>query len=141
MTPAHRSLNQRLRSLIPTAAPSFTPASPKGYSLIGSLKPTPLPEPTPPADVLATTKYLFVENVASQRWKQSYLGTAPEEGYVKMYVTSVTKVGFINWCHGWVLRAPLAGTQKWIIEPDESLICSGHLTPFPGPSSEPAKGP
>jgi hypothetical protein len=129
-----------LKSLIPTAAPSFTPSPPKRYSFLGNLKPTPEPEPTPPAQVLAATKYLFVENISAQRWKQSYLGTAPEERYVKMYVTSVKRIGFINWCTGWVLRAPTAGSSKWIIEENESLICSGHLEPFTPPSvTNPAK--
>ncbi len=133
-------MNERLRNLIPTAAPSFSPAPVIGHSLLGSIKPTPEPEPTPPPSVLAATKFLFVENVASQRWKESILGTAPEERYVKMYVTSVKRIGFINWCTGWVLRAPLAGSKEWIIEENESLICSGHLEPFTPPSPEPSKG-
>lgn len=134
------SLSQRLRNLIPTAAPSFTPAPRKSYSFLGNLKPTPVPEPTPPPEVVAATKFLYVENVGGQRWKQSYLGVAPEERYVKMYVTSVKRIGFINWCTGWVLRAPVAGGEKWIVEPNESLICSGRLSPFTPPSPEPSKG-
>jgi hypothetical protein len=133
--PKHgQSLNERLKNLIPTAAPSFSPAPPKRYSFVGNLKPTPEPEPTPPPEVLAATKYLYIENVGGQRWKQSYLGTAPEERYVKMYVTSVKRIGFINWCTGWVLRAPVAGSQKWIVESGVSLICSGHLEPFTPPT-------
>lgn len=134
----HRpSLNERLQSLIPTSAPSFTPAPSNARYNIGSILPSPPPEPTPPPNVLAATKFLYVENVAGQRWKQSFLGTAPEERYVKMYVTSVRRVGFINWCTGWVLRSPMAGNQKWIIEPNESFICSGHLAPFTPPSPLP----
>lgn len=135
------TLNERLNNLIPTAGPSFTPAPAKRYSELGSIKPTPEPEPTPPPQVIAATKYLYVENVASQRWKQSILGTAPEERYVKMYVTSVKKIGFINWCTGWVLRAPIAGSSKWIIEPNESLVCGGHLEQFSPPSPLPTSGP
>lgn len=138
----HLSLSERLKSLIPTAAPSFTPApQPTARYFIGNIKPTPEPEPTPPADVIAATKFLYVENVASQRWKQSWLGTAPEERYVKMYVTKVKRIGFINWCTGWVLRSPMAGDEKWIIEPNESFICAGHLEPFMPPSPLPTSAP
>jgi hypothetical protein len=135
------TLNQRLQNLIPTSAPSFTPAPPKRYSGIGSLAFTPPPEPTPPPEVLAATKFLYVENVAAQRWKQSWLGTAPEERYVKVYVTSVKTVGFIRWCTGWVLRAPLAGNEHWIVEPNSSFICAGHLAPFTPPVPLPTSGP
>jgi hypothetical protein len=139
--PVHNSLNQRLQRLIPSPHPSFTVAPPKRYSGLGSLLPTPEPEPTPPPEIIAATKYLFVEDVAAQRWKQSYLGTAPEERYVKMYVTRVRRVGFVNWCTGWVLRAPIAGNEKWIVEPDESFICTGRLQPFSPPSPAPTGAP
>jgi hypothetical protein len=137
----HTSLSQRLNSLIPTAGPPVSPEPPKTYTYLGNFHPTPEPEPTPPPDVIAVTKFLFVENVAGQRWKQSYLGTAPEERYVKVYVRSVKRIGFIQWCTGWVLRAPMAGSQKWIIEPDESFVCQGHLQPFTPPSPLPSSGP
>lgn len=137
----HRSLNERLRSLIPSAAPSVSSAPPQHYNLLGKILPTPVPEPTPPPDVIAATKFLFVEGVAAQRWKQSWLGTAPEERYVKMYVTSVKRIGFVQWCTGWVLRAPMAGDEKWIIEPNESFICAGHLEPFVPPSPLPSSSP
>jgi hypothetical protein len=134
-------LNERLKSLIPTAAPSFSPAPATViHSGVPNITITPEPEPTPPPDVLAATKFLYVENVGAQRWKQSWLGTAPEERYVKMYVTGVKRIGFIKWCTGWVLRSPEAGASKWIVEPNESLICSGHLDPFTQPSPEPPNG-
>ena len=135
------TLNQRLNSLIPTPGPSFTPEPVKRYGIGGSIRPTPQPEPTPPPEVIAATKFLYVENPPSQRWKESILGVAPEERYIKMYVTSVKKIGFINWCKGWVLRSPIAGSNKWIIEPNESLICGGHLEPFSAPSPLPSSGP
>lgn len=137
---AHQSLNQRLASLIPTAAPSFSPAPRKHYSFLNIPRPTPEPEPTPPPDVIAATKFLYTENVASQRWKQSILGTAPEERYVKMYVTAVRRIGFVKWCTGWVVRSPLAGDVKWIVEPRVSYICQGRLDPFTPPPREPSKG-
>jgi hypothetical protein len=137
----HPTLNQRLNNLIPAAGPSVTPEPPKRYTYLSDFHPSPEPEPMPPPDVIAVTKFLFVENVASQRWKQSYLGTAPEERYVKVYVRSVKRIGFIQWCTGWVLRAPMAGSQKWMIEPDESFICQGHLQPFTAPSPLPSSGP
>jgi hypothetical protein len=138
-----RSLNERLRNLIPTAAPSFTPAPPKHYAFNGSLVPTPEPEPTPPAEVLAATKFLYVENVASQHWKVWPLGASPEEIYVKMYVTSVRKVGFVNWCTGWVLRMPVTDNtnRHWIVEPNESFMCAGHLEPFTPPVPMPTGTP
>lgn len=136
----HPSLNERLRSLIPTSAPS-TPKPPTSSWRVGNIVGTPEPEPTPPPDVIAATKFLYVENVGSQRWKQSWLGTAPEERYVKVYVTSVKRVGFIKWCTGWVLRAPIAGSQKWIVEPNESFVCAGRLEPFTAPSPLPTGSP
>jgi hypothetical protein len=138
-----RSLNERLRNLIPTAAPSFTPAPPKHYSFNGSIVPTPEPEPTPPPDVLAATKFLYVENVGSQRWKVWPLGASPEEIYVKMYVTSVRKVGFVNWCTGWVLRMPVTDYQHrhWIVEANQSFMCAGHLEPFTAPVPVPTGSP
>lgn len=136
------SLNQRLQNMIPTGSPQPTPASHavQHYSFLKGLVPTPVPEPTPPPQVLAQTHFLYQEDVGSQRWKQSYLGTAPEEQSVKMYVTSVKRIGPVAWCSGWVVRSPIAGTSKWIVEPDEHLICSGKLTPFTPPPPEPSKG-
>lgn len=137
------SLNARLQHLIPTAAPSFTPAPAVRQYNVGNIMPTPPPEPMPPPQVIAATKFLYVENVGGQRWKQSILGTAPEERYVKMYVTSVKRVGFLNWCTGWVLRMPITdyAHMHWIIEPDQSFICSGHLQPFVPPSPLPSSAP
>ena len=136
------ALNQRLQNLIPTGSPQPTPAAhaPQHYSFLKGLVPTPEPEPTPPPQVIAQTHFLYQEDVGSQRWKQSFLGTAPEEQSVKMYVTSVKHIGPVAWCSGWVVRSPIAGTSKWIVEPDEHLICSGKLTPFTPPSPEPSKG-
>ncbi len=136
------TLNERLKSLIPTASPSpsASRAPGKRYSFLNGLVPTPEPEPTPPPQVIAATKFIYEENVAKQRWKQSILGTAPEEHYVKMYVTSVRHLGFVTMCKGWVVRAPIAGNQHWIVEADEEFICSGHLEPFTQPSPEPPKG-
>lgn len=138
------SLNERLQSLIPTAGPSFSPApQPTARYNIGTMTFTPPPEPTPPPDVIAATKFLYVENVQAQRWKQSILGTAPEERYVKMYVTSVKRIGFINWCTGWVIRMPESDREHmhWIVEPNQSFICGGHLEPFTPPSPSPSSGP
>jgi hypothetical protein len=134
------TLNQRLQSLIPTAGPSVSPAPPKHYRFGVDFTVTPEPEPTPPPEVVAATKFTYEENVASQRWKQSFLGTSPEEAYVKMYVTGVKRVGFIKWCTGWVVRAPMAGSRKWIVEPNSSFICAGHLEPFTPSSPEPPGG-
>jgi hypothetical protein len=138
-----KSLNERLRSLIPTAAPSVSPAPAKRYTFNGRLVPTPEPEPTPPPEVLAATKFLYVENVGSQHWKAWPLGASPEEIYVKMYVTSVHKVGFVNWCTGWVLRMPVTDYQHrhWIIEPNQSFMCAGHLEPFTPPMPVPTGSP
>ena len=148
------SLNQRLQSLIPTAAPSTaSPAPAKHYSFL-NIKSTPEPEPTPPPDVLAATKYLYVENIAGQKWKHWPLGAAPEELAVKMYVTSIKRIGPITWCTGWVLRYPMNSTDrggytvdsdrdltpKPVIEPNASFICSGHLEPFTPPTPEPPAG-
>ena len=71
------------------------------------------------------------------------MGASPEEIYVKMYVTSVRKVGFVNWCTGWVLRMPMTDYQHrhWIIEPNESFMCAGHLEPFNAPVPAPTGTP
>jgi hypothetical protein len=135
-----RSLNQRLNSLIPTAAPSFTPGARKHYSLFNMPKPTPEPEPTPPPQVIAATHFIYFENIGGQKWKQSFLGTAPEEGYVKMYVTAVHYTLGVRRCTGWVVRAPLAGNEKFIVEENASYICTGHLEPFTPPPPEATKG-
>jgi hypothetical protein len=147
-----QSLNQRLKSLIPTAAPAPSPAAGKHYSFV-NLRFSPPPEPTPPPDVIAATKYVYSENIASQHWKHWPLGAAPEEVALRMYVTAVKHIGPITWCTGWIARMPDPGsragytidsdrdlTPKWIIEENESLICSGRLEPFTPPSPEPTKG-
>ncbi len=103
--------------------------------------------------MLAATKFLYVEDVEGQRWKQSVFGTAPEEISVKMYVTLVKRIGPIKWCTGWVLRYPMnsrsrAGytidsdrdlTPKPIVEPNESFICAGRLQPFTPPTPAPSQ--
>jgi hypothetical protein len=136
-------LNERLQKLIPTSAPSSSPEPVKHYSFLGNLKPTPEPEPTPPADVIAATKFLYVESVADQHWKHWPLGAAPEEVYLKMYVTSVRHIGPVQWCTGWVLRMPDTDYEHrhWIVEAGQSFICAGHLEPFAAPAPAPTGTP
>lgn len=147
------TLNARLQSLIPTAGPSPVIAPPKHTHFVVNLRVTPPPEPTPPPQVLASTKYIYTEDIASQHWKHWPLGSSPEEVAVKMYVTSMHRIGPIQWCNGWVIRLPVPPdrsnflptsdrdlTPVWIIEPNQSFICGGHLEPFTQPSPEPTTG-
>lgn len=135
-----QSLNQRLHNLIPTASPSAaTPAPPHHYSFL-NVKSTPEPMPTPPADIVAHTQFIFEENTAGERWKGWPLGSAPEEAGLKMWVTSVKHLGPIRWCTGWLVREPIAGNAHWIVEPNVSFACAGHLEPFTPPSPEPPDG-
>lgn len=99
------------------------------------------PLPTPPPDVLARTKYIFEENPMSQHWW--ILPSAPEERYVKTYVTSVKHVGPLTICRGWTVRVPMAGAN-WIVDSDASFLCAGKLhvyrpdaSPSPSASSTP----
>lgn len=133
-----KTLNERLQSLIPTGAPT-TPEPPKRYRDLSRLAPTPEPEPTPPPQVVAATKYIYEEHPEAQRWKLWPLGPAPEERYVKMYVTSIKRVGFVTFCTGWVVRAPIAGSSKWIVETNETYVCAGRLQPFTPSSPPPAQ--
>mgnify|MGYP007135465608 CR=1 FL=1 len=101
---------------------------------VGRVRPT---EPTPPPKILALVKFTYTENVGGQKWKIWPMGPAPEERYVKMYVTSVRHAGPVTLCTGWVIRTPIAGNTLWIVEPDETFACNGHLEPFTPPSPSP----
>ncbi|HEV2261411.1 MAG TPA: hypothetical protein VGR69_03865 [Candidatus Rubrimentiphilum sp.] len=128
------NLNRRLHNLLPTPGP-YAIATPRAYrGQIGALRPA---EPTPPPAILAATKYIYTENVGTQRWKIQLRAPTPEERYVKMYVTSIKHVGLVNICSGWVVRQPIAGNQLWIVEPNETMVCSGHLEPFTPPTPSP----
>lgn len=129
-------LNQRLRNLLPTPGP-YAIATPRVYrGDLSNIKP---PEPTPPPAILAKTKFIYTENVANEHWKilGVTLPSSPEERAVKMYVTSVKHVGALTICTGWVIRQPVAGNVLWIVEPDETFPCAGHLEPFTPPSPSP----
>ncbi len=97
---------------------------------VSSLRPV---EPTPPPAVLALTKYIYTENVGGN-WKIWPLGSAPEERTIKMYVTSVRHVAGVTMCTGWVVRQPIAGKDPWIVEPDQTFPCGGHLVPYTPPA-------
>jgi hypothetical protein len=136
--PARKSggsnLNRRLQNLLPSPGP-YAVATPRRYQGdVGRVKPT---EPTPPPAILALVKFTYTENVGGQKWKLWPGGSAPEERYVKMYVTSVRRAGPVTLCTGWVVRTPVAGNTMWIVEPDETFPCSGHLEPFIAPSPPP----
>ncbi len=140
----HQSLNARLRSLIPTSAPP-TPEPPKMYRALGNLRPAEVPEPTPPPDVLAATKYLYEEDAHQ----------AFSELRIKMYVTKVRKVGFVTVCTGWLLRYPFPpahGTYrldsnfnvapKPEIEPGVTYVCNArNLKPYAPGSPAPTASP
>lgn len=128
------NLNRRLKNLLPNAGP-YAVATPRAYrGQIGNIRPA---EPTPPPAILAMTKYIYTENLGDEHWKIWPMGATPEERYIKMYVTSVKHVGLVNICSGWVVRQPIAGNQLWIVEPGETLVCSGHLEPFTPPTPSP----
>jgi hypothetical protein len=128
-------INARLRALIPNGPVN---AQTKTYkSDLGKLT----APPTPPPEVLARTKYIYEENVGALKWKESILGTAPEERYVKMYVTSVKRVGPVTFCTGWVERQPVGGNVEWIVE-NATFLCGRSLTPYvPSPSPQPPGTP
>jgi len=129
-----RNLNSRLRNLLPSPGP-YAIATPRVYhGELSNIRPA---EPTPPPAILAMTKFIYTENVAAEHWKIWPFGTAPEERAVKMYVTSVRHVGALTICSGWVIRQPIAGNVLWIVEPDQTFPCNGHLEPFTPPSPSP----
>lgn len=132
-TPA-RNLNARLRNLLPTPGP-YAIATPRMYK--GDLANVRPAEPTPPPAILAMVKFIYTENVGGEHWKIWPMGPAPEERAVKMYVTSVKHVGAVTMCTGWLIRQPIAGNVPWIVEPDETLACTGHLEPFTPPTPAP----
>ena len=128
------NLNARLRNLLPTPGP-YAIATPRMYhGDVSNVRPA---EPTPPPAILAMVKFIYTENVGTERWKGTPFGSAPEERAVKMYVTSVKHVGAVTMCTGWVIRQPIAGNVLWIVEPDETLACSGRLEPFTPPTPSP----
>jgi hypothetical protein len=128
------NINARLRNLLPTPGP-YAIATPRVYR--GDLANVRPPEPTPPPAILAMVKFIYTENVGSEHWKIWPMGSAPEERAVKMYVTSVKHVGAVTMCTGWLIRQPIAGNVLWIVEPDETLACTGHLEPFTPPTPAP----
>lgn len=130
------NLNARLRALIPTEAVHPTVGTFHGD--ISSLVPH---LPTPPPAVLARTKYIFEESPGAARWKGVPFGSAPEERYVKMYVTSVHTVGPLRFCTGWLVRVPERGNTLAIVEQNVTFLCQGHLTPFVPTPPEPSPGP
>ncbi|MHB8145043.1 MAG: hypothetical protein ACYDEU_04250 [Vulcanimicrobiaceae bacterium] len=93
--------------------------------------------PTPPPSVLARTKYVFQESPGAQHWKIWPFGAAPEERYIKMYVTSIRRVGPAVFCTGWLVRVPAAGNAFAIVEPNVTALCTGHLEPFVQPAPTP----
>ena len=135
-------INARLRSLIPTG-----PVGPQSQKTYGGemQKLAKNLEPTPPPEVLAQTKFTAEHRPGTQRWKLWPLGGAPEEEYVKFYVTDVRETGGVRTCRGWVIRYPVVpgGNQyaqpnsKWIIERDVTFMCPKDLVPYAPPSAAP----
>ncbi len=125
-------LNARLRGLIPTGP--VTPRSKRYEGNLGAMVPA---LPTPPPSVLARTKYIFQESPGAQHWKIWPFGAAPEERYIKMYVTSIRRVGPAVFCTGWLVRVPAAGNAFAIVEPNVTALCTGHLEPFVQPAPTP----
>lgn len=62
--------------------------------------------PTPPPDVLKRTKYVYEAHLSEVHAWLPLFAAAPEERYVKMYVTSVKRVMGVQFCRGWVVRVP-----------------------------------
>ncbi len=111
-----------------TASPSPTPSVPPVIVDVHSLMSGPKFLPTPPPDVLARTKYIYEEAPTKQHWL--FLHAAPEERYVKMYVTSVKRVGPIWICRGWVVRVPFEGHAGAIVDEDGTYVCAGRMRPY-----------
>jgi hypothetical protein len=129
----------------PAPLPSFSPGP------LGTLAPRPSPSPTlfrviittkshyvppqkflptPPPDVLARTKYVYEANLANVRPWLPFMAAAPEERYVKMYVTSVKRVMGVQFCRGWVVRVPIKGTEGAIVDEDVTFVCSRKMHPY-----------
>jgi hypothetical protein len=58
------------------------------------------------------------------------MAAAPEERYVKMYVTSVKRVMGVRFCRGWVVRVPIAGHAGTIVDEDVTFVCSRKMRPY-----------
>jgi hypothetical protein len=115
----------------PTMIPSPTPSP---YRVIITTKshyePAPLFLPTPPPDVLARTKYVYEAHLSNARAWLPFMAAAPEERYVKMYVTSVKRVMGVQFCRGWVVRVPVAGHGGPLVDEDATFVCSRRMRPY-----------
>jgi len=115
----------------PTAAPS---PSPSPFRVIITTKshyePPPRFLPTPPPDVLARTKYVYEAHLSNARAWLPLMAAAPEERYVKMYVTSVKRVMGVQFCRGWVVRVPVAGHGGPLVDEDATFVCSRKMRPY-----------
>jgi hypothetical protein len=90
--------------------------------------------PTPSPAVLASTKFIYEENVLAQKhWGP--LPFAPEERYVRVYVSSITRFGPFRICHGWSVRVPMEGAP--IVDAHDVGMCAGKLQPFDGGTPPP----
>jgi hypothetical protein len=109
-------INARLRALLPHNKVSYTRGTyAPGYRAV----PTSL-DPTPPPDVIARTKYLFMTSGS---------GT---ESRTKMWVTAVRPLGLgLSMCTGWLVRWPQApmdstGSQALAANGIQLRIGGGH---------------
>ncbi len=89
-TGAPNDINSKLRAMLPHG-----PVNPTEGSYHPSITLNGTMEPTPPPDVVATTKFIYETPNGDER--------------IKMWVTNVRHVGMITMCEGWMLRYPAAG--------------------------------
>jgi hypothetical protein len=101
-------LNAKLRALLPTG--TVVPTS-KQYAqgYLGIHRDL---EPTPPPDVLAKTKYIYESEDTS----------GSNERKVKMWVTSIKRIGPLIFCTGWLARFPAPPPQPTAQGPGTSGV-------------------
>jgi len=118
---AYADLNARLRKLLPN-----NPVHPltKRYSPGASAVPKP-GEPTPPAEVVARTKYIF--RAPARRAADR----------IVMWVTSLKKAGLLTMCTGWLVRYPSAPPSYGAAAAASSGPLHGGAVAVPDPGPRP----
>ena len=119
----------RLATLAPYPSPTPSPLR-VIITTKSHYEPPPLFLPTPPPDVIKRTKYVYEAHLSEVHAWLPLFAAAPEERYVKMYVTSVKRVMGVQFCRGWVVRVPIQGNEGTIVDQDVTFVCSRKMRPY-----------